>query len=156
MPVKLDQTDKAILNTIQENSRITIKEMAQQLNLSTTPIFERLKRLEKEAVIQKYVAIVDAKKIGKKLKVFVSISIVDHSKDAIEKFVKQIDTYSEVIECHHITGDSDFLLKVIVEDIEAYNTFITDKLSVVPNIGNVTSSFALSTRKHTTAMRIET
>lgn len=156
MSVKLDQTDKAILNTIQENSRITIKEMAKQLNLSTTPIFERLKRLEKEAVIQKYVAIVDAKKIGKKLKVFVSISIVDHSKEAIEKFVKQINTYPEVIECHHITGDSDFLLKVIVEDIEAYNTFITDKLSVVPNIGNVTSSFALSTRKHTTAMRIET
>lgn len=153
--LKLDKTDKAILNFIQNDSRLTIKEMASKLNLSTTPIFERLKRLEKNGVIQKYVAIVDAKKIGKKLKVFVNISIVDHSKAALESFVNQIQDYTEVIECHHITGDSDFLLKILVEDIEAYNRFVTEKLSVVPNIGNVTSSFSLSTRKHTTAMYIE-
>jgi len=155
MTIKLDQTDKAILNYMQHNARMTMKEMAKQLNLSTTPIFERLKRLEKNGVIQKYVAIVDAKRIGKKLKVFVNISIVNHSKAAIDKFVSQIEEYDEVIECYHISGDSDFLLKVIVEDIEAYNKFVTEKLSAVENIGNVNSSFSLSTKKHTTAMKID-
>jgi len=153
--MKLDHIDKAILNFLQHDSRITIKEMATQLHLSTTPIFERLKRLEKNGVIQNYVAIVDAKKIGKKLKAFVSISMKDHSLVALEKFAKQINEFPEIIECHHITGESDFLLKVLVEDIGAYNTFVTEKLSAVPNVGNVVTSFALSTRKHTTAMLVE-
>lgn len=150
--MKLDDIDKAILNFLQHNSRMTIKEMANQLHLSTTPIFERLKRLEKNGVIQKYVAIVDAKKIGKKLKVFVNISLIDHSAKALEQFVNKINQLPEIIECHHVTGESDFMLKIILEDIEAYNKLITEKLSAIPNIGNVNSSFALSTRKHTTAM----
>ncbi|MEL6923576.1 MAG: Lrp/AsnC family transcriptional regulator [Bacteroidota bacterium] len=154
MAIKFDKTDLAILRLIQEDSRITIKEMAAQLHLSTTPIFERLKRLEKQGVIQKYVALVDPHKLGKKLDAFIHISIKDHSKNAVDEFVDQVKNYPEVMECYHVTGDSDFLLKVVLEDIDQYNRFITEKLSTVGNIGTLKSSFSLSVRKKTTAYHL--
>ena len=152
---KFDATDIEILKLIQEDSRLTIKEIASQLNLSTTPIFERLKRLEKHKVIQKYVAIIDPKKLGKKLNAFIHITILDHSKKALDLFFERVNTYSEVMECHHLTGDSDFLLKIVVTDIEEYNAFVTEKLSTVPNIGRVRSSFSLSVGRSTTAFSID-
>jgi len=151
----LDSTDKAILKLIQENSRLTIKEIAKRLHLSTTPIFDRMKKMEKHEVIEKYVALVNPKKVGKQLIVFVNISISKHGKDALNAFVKAITKFPEVVECHHISGDADFLLKLMLKDIEAYNTFIMDKLSVIPNIGKVESRFSLSVRKTTTALDIE-
>ena len=152
---KFDKVDVEIMSMIQQDARMTIKEIAGELNLSTTPIFERLKRLERRGVIRKYVALLDAKKLGKKLIAFVRISIIDHSKKAIQQFFDQVSNYPEVMECHHVTGDSDFLLKVVLEDIERYNTFITEKLSTVPNIGKVQSSFSLSYGKETTAFQID-
>lgn len=151
----LDSTDKAILKLIQENSRLTIKEIAKRLHLSTTPIFDRMKKMEKHEVIEKYVALVNPKKVGKQLIVFVNISISKHGKDALNAFVKAITKFPEVVECHHVSGDADFLLKLMLRDIEAYNSFIMDKLSVIPNIGKVESRFSLSVRKTTTALDIE-
>lgn len=150
-----DETDKAILRLIQENSRLTIKEIAEKLYLSTTPIFDRLKKLEKNGVIDRYVALVNGKKLGKQLTVFVNISISKHGKDALNGFVTAITKFPEVMECHHISGNADFLLKLILEDINAYNTFILDKLSIIPNIGKVESRFSLSERKNTTVIPIE-
>ena len=126
MPNKpaFDDTDKAILRILQKDSRTTIKQMATLLNLSTTPIFDRMKKLEKAQVIKAYVAIVDPKKVGKNLTVFINISIKEHDKKAINEFVERITKFTEVVECHHITGNADFLLKVILADIEAYNQFI--------------------------------
>lgn len=152
---KFDKIDVQILQLIQQDSRMTIKEIAGKLNLSTTPIFERLKRLEKNGVIRKYVALLDPKKLGKKLNAFIHISIIDHSKMGIDAFVNQVANYPEVMECHHVTGDSDFLLKISVEDIEKYNQFVTDKLSTVPNIGKIKTSFSLSVRKETTVFQID-
>ena len=152
---KFDHVDAEILKLVQEDSRMTIKEIAYQLNLSTTPIFERLKRLEKGKVIQRYVALVDPKKVGKKLTVFINITIIDHSKKGLDAFLDQVTKYPEVIECHHITGDADFFLKVVVEDIERYNQFLTSQLSRVPNVGKVKSSFSLSVGKSTTAIDID-
>lgn len=152
--VILDKTDKDILRLIQLNSKWTIKELAQKLHLSTTPIFDRLKKLEKHGVIKNYVALIDAKKIGSQLIVFVNISISKHGKDALNGFVKAITKHPEVLECHHISGDADFLLKLTMKDIEAYNEFILEKLSVIPNIGKVESRFSLSERKATTAIPI--
>lgn len=152
--IELDKTDKAILVMLQENSRLTIKEMADKLHLSTTPIFDRMKKLEKNGVIKKYVALVDGKKLGKQLVVFVNISISKHGKDALNSFVEAITQFPEVTECHHITGNADFLLKLILTDIEAYNNFIMDKLSIIPNIGKVESRFSLSERKASTAVPI--
>lgn len=154
MPYVLDDTDKAILNMLQANSRVTIKEMAARLHLSTTPIFDRMKKLEKAGVINKYVAIIDHKKIGKTLTVFLTIALKDHDKTAIGHFVDAITQFPEVMECHHITGNADFLIKLILEDIEAYNTFILDKVSVIPHIGRVESRFSLSERKLTTAVLV--
>ncbi len=152
--VSLDKTDKAILRLLQENAKLTIKEMADQLHLSTTPIFDRMKKLEKNGVIKKHVSLLDAKKIGSNLTVFVLISISKHGKDALNGFVAAVTKYPEVLECHHVSGDADFLLKILLKDIEAYNQFILDKLSVIPNIGKVESRFSLSERKSTTAIQI--
>jgi len=151
---QLDKTDKAILNILQQNSRHTIKEIAQELHLSTTPIFDRMKKMEKAGVINKYVAIVDQKKVGKTLTIFITIALKEHNKSAINDFVETISQFPEVLECHHITGNADFLLKLVLADIEAYNQFILDKLSVIPHIGHVESRFSLSQRKMTTAIPI--
>ena len=139
---------------LQNNAKFTIKEMANSLGLSTTPIFERIKRLEAQGVISRYVALVDPRKVDKKLRVFIEISVADHSKTAINKFVDQITEHPEVIECHHVTGDSDFLIVLLTRDIESYNDFITQKLFKVSNVGKVRSSFSLSVRKQTTAINL--
>ncbi|NNL92713.1 MAG: Lrp/AsnC family transcriptional regulator [Saprospiraceae bacterium] len=152
--IDLDPTDKAILRLLQEDSTITIKEMAAQLHLSTTPIFDRMKKLEKSGVIKKYVALVDNTLVGKSLTIFINISIKEHGKDAIDEFIKEIIKFDEVMECHHVSGDSDFLIKLLLQDIASYNQFILDKLAIIPNIGKVESRFSLSERKNTTVIKI--
>ena len=143
----MDAVDRKILNLLQGNAKLTIKELSGQLNLSTTPIFERVKRLEKEGVIQNYVAVLDKERVGKKLTVFMHISLSDHTRDGVNEFGAEVIGYDEVMACHHVTGASDFLLKIMVEDIEAYNTFIQDKLAGAPHIGKVESSFSLNVLK---------
>ena len=151
---RTDKTDLKILSMLQQNARLTIKEMAQELNLSTTPVFERIKRMEKGGLIKKYVAIIDPRLLGKTLHAFIHISINEHSKKGLEAFVEQIIELPEVLECHHISGVFDFILKTIFDDMEAYNQFILNDLSVVPNIGRVETRFSLSVRKHTTAIPV--
>ena len=155
MKTAFDDIEKAILRIMQENGRATIKDMAAKLNLSTTPIFDRIKRMESSGVIKKYVAIVDQKKIGKSLTVFVHISISQHGKNALNSFIEAVTQFPEVIECHHISGDADVMLKLVLENIEAYNAFIMEKLSIIPNIGKVESRFSLSERKNTSAIPID-
>ena len=150
----MDSTDINILEHLQSDAKITIKEMAKKLNLSTTPIFDRIKRLEKQGIIEKYVALLNPKKVNKKLTVFVDLSITDHSLGGIENFVNYIIQFSEVLECHHITGDADVFIKILLEDMEAYNQFVLNILSVAPNVGNVRSRFSLSTRKRTTSIAV--
>jgi len=152
--IKIDVTDREILKLLQENARLTIKEIAKKLNLSTTPIFDRMKKLENNGIIDRYVALVNPKKVGKKLTVFINISIKEHSKSGVEEFVSAIIDFPEVLECHHVTGDADFILKMIFSDIEEYNRFILDSLSIIPNIGKVESRFSLSMRKSTTAIPV--
>lgn len=151
---ELDHIDLAILRALQEDARVTIKELAASMNLSTTPIFERMKKLEQKGYIEKQVAILNPSKLQLKLTVFISLSVIDHSLTALERFINQIIEFPEVLECHHVTGQSDFLLKVILEDIEKYNQFILQRLSTVQNVANIESSFSLSTRKLTQALPI--
>ncbi|HKK76311.1 MAG TPA: Lrp/AsnC family transcriptional regulator [Saprospiraceae bacterium] len=150
----LDKTDLAILRRLQKDNRATIKQMAAELNLSTTPIFERLRKLEQKGYIKDQVAVLDPVKLDLKLTAFISISISDHSRDDLNAFADQVVIFPEVLECHHVSGQSDFILKVVVKDIEAYNQFLLDKISTVPNISNIESSFALSSRKVSTALPI--
>jgi len=155
MKTAFDDIEIAILRIMQENGRATIKDMAAKLNLSTTPIFDRIKRMESNGVIKKYVAIVDQMKLGKSLTVFVHISISQHGKNALNSFIEAVTQFPEVIECHHISGDADVMLKLVLENIEAYNAFIMEKLSIIPNIGKVESRFSLSERKNTSAIPID-
>lgn len=155
MEYVLDQIDKEILKILQKNSRITIKEMAQKLKVSTTPVFDRMKKMEKAGVIDGFVALVNPKTIGQSLIVFINISLKEHGKKAINEFVNAIVKFPVVVECHHITGNADFLLKLIMKDIEDYNHFILEELSVIPHIGRVESRFSLSQRKSVTEIPID-
>ena len=152
--MKLDETDLKILRYLQENGRYTTKALADTLNLSTTPVFERIKKMEKEGLIKQYVALLDARKIGLKQTVFISISLKEHTRSYLDKFIAEIDRYDEVLECYHIAGDYDFLLKVVVGDVEAYEKFVLTKLSVISNIAKVQTHIALSKKKHTTALSL--
>ena len=153
--IKLDTYDLKILDLLQRDARSTIKRIARELSLSTTPVFERIKRLEKLKVIDRYAAILNPALLGKKLTAFIHISIKDHTRESVEAFVERVVSFEEVIECHHVSGDSDFLIQVLLEDIEKYNQFVLEKLSVVPNIGKLESRFSLSVRKKTHLVYIQ-
>lgn len=145
----LDKIDTQILSILQNDSNRTTKSIASELGMTTSPIFERIKKLEKEGFIKKYVAVLDHKKIGLKLKVFIGITLQGHTRSFLEKFVKEINNFPEVVECHRVSGNYDYLLKLVVEDIEAYETFIISKLTLLPYLGNVQSLITLSTGKET-------
>lgn len=149
MPQMLDKIDTKILSILQNNSNRTTKSIAKELGMTTPPIFERIKKLEKEGFIKKYVAVLDQKKLGLKLKVFIGITLQGHTRSFLEKFVKEINNFPEVVECHRVSGNYDYLLKLIVDDIEAYETFIISKLTLLPYLGNVQSLITLSTGKET-------
>lgn len=145
--MKLDATDIALMRALQKDSNRTIKSLADELNRSTTPVFERIKKLEREGYIEGYSARLNPKKLGLKQTVFVAITLQGHTRSYLEKFVKQVNEFPEVIECHRISGTFDYLLKLIVEDIEAYENFIITKLTLLPYLGNVQSLITLSTGK---------
>jgi len=145
----LDKIDSKILVLLQQNSNRTTKSIAKELGMTTTPIFERIKKLEKQGYIKKYVAVLNKKKIGLKQTVFIGITLQGHTRSYLEKFVMQINSFPEVIECHRVSGNFDYLLKLVVEDIEAYETFIISKLTLLPYLGNVQSLITLSTGKET-------
>jgi len=150
----IDETDKSILRLLQHNSKYTIKELANKLNLTPTPIFERIKRLEKEDYITSYKAVIDRKKVGLSLLVICNISLNQHEASFISKFEEDIQQFTEVIECFHIGGMFDYLLKVIVKDMDAYQYFVAKKLASVDNIRQVQSAFVMTEVKSTSSLPI--
>ena len=151
---KFDKIDRNILKILQEDGKITVAALSRQQGLSATAIYERIRKLEKEGVIKKYVALLDPKKINKNLTVFISISIKNHARSYLAKFEQTILTYPEIMECYHIAGNFDFLLKAQLRDMEEYQQFILTKLSVDNNIDKVQSSFVLSKNKYSTAFSV--
>ncbi len=152
--MKLDSIDIEILDILQQEGRITTKGLAERLSLTTTPVFERVKRLERDGIIDKYVALLDQKKIDKKLIVFVSLSLKNHTRSYLDGFVKEVEGFDEVQECYHIAGNFDYMIKVIVKDMEAYQQFLLTKISTNNNIATVQSSFVLSKSKYSTALQV--
>lgn len=150
--MKLDTVDIRILKALQENSNRTIKSLSETLNLSTTPVFERIKKLEREGYIEGYHARLNPKKLGLKQTVFVAITLQGHTRSFLEKFVKQVNDFPEVVACHRVSGTFDYLLKLLVEDIESYEQFIITKLTLIPYLGNVQSLITLSTGKESNAI----
>ncbi|MBO0589945.1 Lrp/AsnC family transcriptional regulator [Cellulophaga sp. E16_2] len=145
----LDLTDLALLKLLQENSNYTTKEIAARVNLSPTPVYERLRKLEKEGYIMKYVALLDAEKLGKELIVFCNITLKQHTKAIGNKFVTDIIALAEVTECYNISGDYDFMLKVLVKNMKDYQDFVINSLGSVENIGSAHSTFVIGTIKQT-------
>src|SRR5436190_20723278 len=151
-PVRLDQKDLAILKLLQENARITVKEISDKVHLSTTPVYERIKWMEEEGVIKQYATLVDHSKIKKGLMVICYVSLKQHNKTAGAKFIKAIHDMSEVIECYNISGGFDFMLKVVEENMDSYYDFHVNRLSEIENIGNVQSTFVMGVVKQTHVM----
>ena len=148
MPV-LDATDLAILKLLQQNARITIKEISEQVHLSTTPVHERIRRMEQNGVIKQYITVLNAAKVGKGLMVICYVSLRQHSKNAGDKFIKSILAMNEIIECLTISGEFDFMLKVVASNMDDYYDFHVNKLSQVENVGNVQSVFVMGVIKQT-------
>jgi len=147
--VSLDQKDLAILKLLQHNARVTVKEISDRVNLSTTPVYERIKWMEETGVIKQYATLVDPAKLNRRLMVIAYVSLKQHNKTAGSKFVKTINEMNEVLECYSISGEFDFMLKIVVEDMNAYYDFHVNRLSEMENIGNVQSIFVMGVVKET-------
>ncbi|GAB1445336.1 MAG: Lrp/AsnC family transcriptional regulator [Cyclobacteriaceae bacterium] len=147
MTMRLDGTDRKILKILQTNSNITNAQLAQEIGLSPAPTLERVKKLENAGVIKSYHAAVDQAKVGLGVSTFVMVSLKGHNKDNIQKFVEEMKKIEEVVECHHLTGQSDFILKVVSPDIPSYQTLMLEKVSNFEMVDNMQSLVILSTFK---------
>jgi Lrp/AsnC family transcriptional regulator, leucine-responsive regulatory protein len=145
---KLDETDLSILRILQTNSNLTTKELAERVNLSTTPVFERLKRLENEGYIKRYIAILDADKLHCGFIVFCQIKLKQVNKQIAQEFTAAINTMPEVAECYNTSGEFDYLLKINVTDMAAYRTFIMECLGTVSSLASLQSIFVMDETKH--------
>ncbi len=145
-----DPIDKKLLHYLQQNSKQTTKELSIKLNLSVTAVYERIKKLEKQKVIKKHTVLLDKTKIGKAFMVFCHVKLIQHTKENIIEFEKEITKLNEVLECFHLSGDYDYILKVCVSDMNEFREFMVTKLTVIKNIGSTQSSFAISEVKNTT------
>lgn len=155
MKYEIDATDRRIVNLLEYDAKMTIKDIAHKLNMSTTPIFERIKRLEKTGFIKGYTAIVDSKKMGFNLVAYCTVTLEIHHKEHINQFVCDVQELTEVVECYHIAGLFDYLLKIYVKDMNDYQSFITEKLASIQNIGKVQSSFVMTEIKNERALPFE-
>ena len=143
----LDTIDKKILLILQQNSKTNIKEIALKVELTQTPTYERIRRLESSGIIEKYVAVLNKEKIGYHVEVFCQVTLLVHSKKLITKFEKAVNRIDEIKECFHVAGNYDYLLKVIVKDMKSYQYFLKNKLSVLDSVANVQSTFVMSSTK---------
>lgn len=147
----MDAIDKKLLALLQEDTKKTTKELSLVLNLSVTAVYERIKKMERENVIRKYVALLDRNKIDKAFVVFCHVKLIQHTKDVIHTFENEVVRLNEVSECFHVSGDYDYILKVNVKDMDAYREFMVTKLTGLQHIGSTHSSFMIGEVKNSTA-----
>lgn len=154
MTEKLDKVDLQILRTLQENARLTTKELAAQVSLSSTPVFERLKRLEREGYIKKYIAVLDADKLNQGFVVFCNVKLRRMNKDIAMEFTRIIQNIPEVTECYNISGSYDYLLKIHVPNMKYYQEFIINVLGTIDSLGSLESMFVMDEVKHDYGLHI--
>ncbi|WP_445452424.1 Lrp/AsnC family transcriptional regulator [Flavobacterium sp. 25HG05S-40] len=150
----MDVIDKKLLSLLQEDTKKTTKALSLQLNLSVTAVYERIKKLEREGIISKYVVLLDRNKINKGFVVFCHIKLVQHSKDYLTRFENEVIQLTEVLECFHVSGDYDYILKVHVKDMDEYREFMVTKLTTLQHIGSTHSTFMIGEVKSTTAFTL--
>ncbi|MBS1437875.1 MAG: Lrp/AsnC family transcriptional regulator [Bacteroides sp.] len=154
MTEKLDKVDLQILRTLQENARLTTKELAAQVSLSSTPVFERLKRLEREGYIKKYIAVLDADKLNQGFVVFCNVKLRRINKDIAMEFTRIIQNIPEVTECYNISGSYDYLLKIHAPNMKYYQEFIINVLGTIDSLGSLESMFVMDEVKHDYGLHI--
>ena len=152
--MQLDSLDKKLINLLQNDSKQTTKQLSLQLNLSVTAVYERIKKLENQKVIDKYVAIINKNKIEKSFLVFCHLKLIQHSIEYVNTFEREIIKLEEVSECFHVSGDFDYILKIYVKDMEEYRNFMVSKLTAIKYIGSTHSIFAIEQVKNTTAINL--
>ena len=150
----MDAIDKKLLEYLQQDSKKTTKELSLKLNLSVTAVYERIKKLEREGVVSKYVALLDKNKIEKGFVVLCNVKLVQHNVDSVTTFEKQVVKLNEVLECFHVSGDYDYVLKIYVKDMEEYRQFMLTKLTTLQHIGSTHSVFMIGEVKNTTAFNV--
>jgi len=139
----MDRTDFRILHHLQNNGRISNAELADLVGLSPSPCLRRVKALEQAGIIKRYAAIVDAKAVGLPISIFVNVSLLRQERSSLEKFEEQIAKYAEIMECYLMTGSFDYVLRIVVPDLDSYERFLAEKLTRTPGVANIQSSFTL-------------
>ncbi len=149
-----DKIDKKLLHYLQKDSKMTTKALSVYLNLSATAVYERIKKLERNGVIEKYIALINKEKIEKSFVVFCQIKLVQHKNTYVKKFEREVIKFNEVLECYNISGDYDYFLKVVVKNMDAYHNFLNDKLTTLDHISSAHSTFIMNEVKHTLAVNL--
>ncbi|WP_405410478.1 Lrp/AsnC family transcriptional regulator [Maribacter sp. Asnod1-A12] len=150
----MDSIDHKILMQLQENAKQNTKEIAAKVGLSVTPTYERIRKLEQQEIIKSYVALLDRSKIGKELIAYCQVTLVKQQKKLADSFKKEILLLPDIMECHQVSGNFDYLLKIAVNDVAGFHEFINDKLSIIDGISTIHSSFVLNSVKDSTAFNL--
>jgi Lrp/AsnC family leucine-responsive transcriptional regulator len=153
--MNLDRTDYRILHHIQNNARISNVELAESVGLSPSPCLRRVKALEESGVIKRYAGIVDAGAVGLPISIFINVSLERQERSQLEDFEGRIRSYPQVMECYLMTGSSDYLVRIVVPDLQAYERFLADKLTRIPGVANIQSSFALKQVVYNTELPLQ-
>jgi Lrp/AsnC family leucine-responsive transcriptional regulator len=152
MPIALDDIDRRILVTLQNDGRISLADLAAKAGLSPSPCLRRMRNLERAGVIARYVAVLDQQAVGLPVSVFISIKLASQKQEALDRFAKTIARWPEVLECYLMTGPRDYWLRVVVPDLAAYERFLKQKLTRVDGVASIESSFALEQVKYTNVL----
>ncbi|MEQ9405249.1 MAG: Lrp/AsnC family transcriptional regulator [Cyclobacteriaceae bacterium] len=152
--IKLDEIDRKILDILQSNAKITNAQLSKDIGLSPAPTLERVKKLETSGIIKSYHATLDTERVGLSVNTFVLVSLKGHNKKNIDYFINEINKIQEVIECHHITGSGDFILKIIARDIQSYQKLMLEKVSDIEVVDGLQSMVILSTFKDSKVMPV--
>lgn len=155
MLIELSDTDKKILKVIQEDATITNAELAEKVGLSAAPCWRRIKRLEERGIISKRVGILDTKALGLNITAFANVKLSHVQEDALEEFEAAVTAFDEVTECYTISGSMDFLIRIVTENMQSYETFLRKKLLKLPMVSEVNTHFAVTQVKYTTAVPLE-
>ncbi|MFM9860266.1 Lrp/AsnC family transcriptional regulator [Pseudoxanthobacter sp. M-2] len=153
-PPTLDAIDRKLLTVLQQEGRITAQELAERVGLTASPCLRRIRLLEEAGIIRRYVAVVDQKAVGLPVSVFVSVKLERQREEELDRFAAAIARWPEVLECYLMTGPRDYLLRVVVPDLEAYEQFLKSKLTRLDGVQSIESSFALGQVKYTSVLPI--
>ncbi|CAM1373447.1 Leucine-responsive regulatory protein [Tenacibaculum litopenaei] len=153
--INLDKTDLKIIEALQKDGKQSIKQLAQQINLSITPTHERIKKIEASGIIEKYVAIVNPESLGKNLIVYCQVTLVQHEENAFKKFEDYVNSIPKIVEVSYIAGSFDILLKIILKDMKEYQNFVLKEMSQLEIISNIQSSFVIKQIKNDTLISVD-